>query len=188
MDATVDSSAVPNYSDNFASDVHRDTSLAVNVSLSSSGDCAQPATLSTESSDSKRLDSTSAVIWHDDDDEDNQTNPHQHRMPDDDDDEIDRLVYTDPNRLWANGTVIPSRLTKSPVTARPHPTATSSPYAGPPGHKHSSRKSNTSVGFHDEKENFPEVETRYYVVERYYGPEPRQPLLSRYGQHRQTQN
>ncbi|KAF5403370.1 hypothetical protein PHET_03043 [Paragonimus heterotremus] len=79
------------------------------------------------------------------------------------DDDIDRLVLVDPARVWADSgpdAIVASRVTGSP---KPNPellrltenaliNGTSSP---------------------NEMENFPEVETRYYVVERYYGPEPR---------------
>ncbi|KAF6778242.1 hypothetical protein AHF37_01711 [Paragonimus kellicotti] len=78
------------------------------------------------------------------------------------DDDIDRLVLLDPARVWADSgpdVIVPSRGNSSP---KPNPELL--------------LESNTLINGSsslNEVENFPEVETRYYVVERYYGPEPR---------------
>lgn len=143
--------------------VHRDTSFTINVSLSSSGDCLPSAGVSTESSDSRHLDLTSMATWNDDDCSKNRCPiSRPQKLPDDDEDEIDNLVYTDPHRLWTNGTLACSlasnRFTKPLPVGKPCPAATSSPYdTDSPEHIHSSDKTGPNVGFPDEKENFPEV-------------------------------
>ncbi|TPP62587.1 RhoGAP [Fasciola gigantica] len=169
--------------------VHRDASFTINVSLSSSGDCMPSAGVSTESGDSRHSELGPMVAWNDEDYVKNRAISRLHRLSDEDQDEIDHLVYTDPHRLWTNGSIACNRAAAESVkpltSGEPYPTATSSPYGTcSPVNTHTPDKGNTNVGFQDEKENFPEVETRYYVVERYYGPEPRQPLLNRFGQYR----
>ncbi|CAH8662994.1 unnamed protein product [Dicrocoelium dendriticum] len=78
------------------------------------------------------------------------------------DDEIGRLAIVDPVRLWDTKFTCDSKLFHvSP------PACASSP--NPSTHFNSEIDSRTS----EEKENYPEIETRYYVVQRYYGPEPR---------------
>ncbi|KAF7260980.1 hypothetical protein EG68_01741 [Paragonimus skrjabini miyazakii] len=79
------------------------------------------------------------------------------------DDDIDRLVLLDPVRVWADSE--PDAIVSSRVTSSPKPNLELL------GLKNNALINGTSSL--NEVENFPEVETRYYVVERYYGPEPR---------------
>ncbi|CAH8872459.1 unnamed protein product [Trichobilharzia szidati] len=100
-------------------------------------------------------------------------------------DDVGHLVFTAPERLWDCGnvktTTVSTGCKRNSRTLLPEqttaPTATSSPNWQTDSLKNYPAKRSSLRPVIDEKENYPEVETRYYVVERYYGPEPRPPPI-----------
>ncbi|CAL8097207.1 unnamed protein product [Calicophoron daubneyi] len=166
-----------------------DDSNSATLPLSSSGDFSMmPASLTDSdvyATESSQLESSSAAYADEEDDKNVQArdlrshlcSSDDHQM---DDEEIDRLVALDPGRVWSSNNEFPYSSNES--TNHVRPTASSSPKQIA-GFEERSQSPVRTLTKHkqimDEKENYPEVETRYYVVERYYGPDPRPPESSR---------
>ncbi|KAH8863264.1 Rho GTPase-activating protein 20 [Schistosoma japonicum] len=156
-----------------------------------------PVAVSTEPNSSSDLDSTSLMDIELSDDMTAISDYNQHvsriNVHNDDVDvnDIGQLVFSAPERIWnCHSDVYKSSTLTTGCKRHSHalglperiattipPTASSSPnwpQLLPPTTDYSIKGSSIQPVI-EEKENYPEVETRYYVVERYYGPEPRPP-------------